>query len=77
MQRLRRLQSAPLGFATVDLDRKQRCGVGEVIFAEGKLPQQVVEIARTILDREGRVLITRGPTRTRRCGAGEAEHLPH
>ena len=58
-QRLRRLQSEPLGFATVDLDRKQRCGVGEVIFAEGKLPQQVVDIARTILDRESRVLITR------------------
>ncbi|HEY2786868.1 MAG TPA: nickel pincer cofactor biosynthesis protein LarB [Fimbriiglobus sp.] len=28
--------SAELGFATLDLDRKQRCGFPEVIFAQGK-----------------------------------------
>ena len=33
-----------LGFARVDLDRRRRCGLSEVIFAEGKTPEQVVAV---------------------------------
>jgi hypothetical protein len=57
--RLRELAAQPLGFATVDHDRKQRCGAAEVIYAAGKQPEQVVAIARAIRQREPSVLITR------------------
>ncbi|MEM6853931.1 MAG: nickel pincer cofactor biosynthesis protein LarB [Planctomycetota bacterium] len=39
-------------FATVDHDRAARCGHGEVIYAAGKLPHEVVAIARELLDRQ-------------------------
>lgn len=56
---LRALDAQPLGFATVDHRRAERCGAPEVIFAGGKTAEQVVEIARAILDRHPGVLITR------------------
>lgn len=58
------LQSPPLedlGHATVDHDRARRCGFPEVIFAEGKTSEQVVEIAGAVLARSSFVLITRTP----------------
>ncbi|MEM1109123.1 MAG: nickel pincer cofactor biosynthesis protein LarB [Planctomycetota bacterium] len=39
------------GFATVDHDRAERCGHGEVIYAAGKLPREVVAIAEELLDK--------------------------
>lgn len=48
-----------LGFATVDLDRARRCGFPEVVFCQGKTPADAAEIARTILARSDRVLLTR------------------
>jgi NCAIR mutase (PurE)-related protein len=48
-----------LGFAHVDLHRLRRCGVPEVIYGAGKSPQQVVAIARSMLDAGQRVLATR------------------
>ncbi|HEY1186280.1 MAG TPA: nickel pincer cofactor biosynthesis protein LarB [Gemmata sp.] len=39
--RLGRESVAELSFATLDLDRKQRCGFPEVVFAEGKTPEWV------------------------------------
>jgi pyridinium-3,5-biscarboxylic acid mononucleotide synthase len=59
---LRAFQAPPtadLGFAQVDLHRGLRKGFGEVIYGGGKTPTQVVEIARQILHREERLLITR------------------
>lgn len=58
-----RLVAAPLidlGFARIDTDRGTRQGVPEAVLAEGKTPQQVVEIVRAMVER-GRdtVLITR------------------
>jgi len=53
------LRAQPLGFATIDHDRKRRCGFAEVIYAAGKSPEQLVEIARSILTREPCVLATR------------------
>jgi NCAIR mutase (PurE)-related protein len=37
-------------FATLDHDRPRRCGHGEVIFAAGKTPDEVVAITRGLLD---------------------------
>jgi pyridinium-3,5-biscarboxylic acid mononucleotide synthase len=59
---LRAFQAAPvadLGFALVDTHRPLRKNFPEVIFARGKTPDQVVQIAAQIARREPRLLITR------------------
>lgn len=48
-----------LPFAAVDVQRTLRKGFPEVIFGGGKTPDQVVAIARKILDRDGQLLVTR------------------
>ncbi len=74
---LRQFQSAPvveLPFAQVDLHRALRKGFPEVIFGSGKTPEQVVEIASAILEREKHLLVTRvGPEHARRL----AERFPN
>jgi pyridinium-3,5-biscarboxylic acid mononucleotide synthase len=41
-------RTADLGFARVDVDRARRTGDPEVVYGEGKSPEQVVEILRTL-----------------------------
>jgi len=53
------LSFVDLGFARVDTGRLIRRGFPEVIFCSGKLPEQVVAIARTLLEVDGVVLATR------------------
>jgi pyridinium-3,5-biscarboxylic acid mononucleotide synthase len=48
-----------LGFATVDHHREIRQGFPEVIFCEGKTPEQVGQIARAIVRRKSVLLATR------------------
>lgn len=48
-----------LGFARVDSDRRNRRGFPEVILCAGKLPEQVLAIARALLNADGVVLGTR------------------
>lgn len=48
-----------LGFATVDHDRRARCGFPEVVFCPGKTPADTAAIATEILTRADRVLLTR------------------
>lgn len=48
-----------LGVARVDIARRDRCGFPEVIFAQGKTPEDVVRIAQVLVERHGVVLITR------------------
>jgi NCAIR mutase (PurE)-related protein len=50
-----------LGFARVDVDRAARTGDAEVVFGQGKTPEQVVAILRTLHDRhpDRAVLATR------------------
>jgi NCAIR mutase (PurE)-related protein len=48
-----------LGFARVDIDRRRRCGLPEVIFGMGKTPSEVLAIAREVLKHEGPVLVSR------------------
>ncbi len=58
--RLRMEPFEDLGFAKVDTHRGIRQGVPEVIFGSHKTPEQIVSIARTLLDRGVHsVLVTR------------------
>src|SRR6185503_14306253 len=55
-------QAAPvadLGFAQVDTHRSLRKGFPEVVFGAGKSPEQVLKIARRLLEQEDRILVTR------------------
>jgi len=53
------LPFADLGYARVDTHRALRCGFPEVIFCQGKRPEQVREIATRLLEGSGRLLATR------------------
>lgn len=48
-----------LGYACVDLDRGKRCGRPEVIFAEGKTPDEVAGISEALKEAGQPVLATR------------------
>ncbi|MBN2287792.1 MAG: nickel pincer cofactor biosynthesis protein LarB [Candidatus Glassbacteria bacterium] len=61
-QALEALKSLPfedMGFAVVDHHRQLRSGFPEVIYCEGKTPEQVVAIARRILEAGSDLLATR------------------
>ncbi len=59
MQRLRSLSYEDLGFAKIDHDRSLRAGFPEVVFCEGKTPEQVVEILKRLCARHPTVMATR------------------
>lgn len=61
LERLRWFPVEDLGFARLDHHRSLRTGIPEVIFCQGKTPDQVREIARS-LDRDGKVVLA-----TRAC----------
>ncbi len=46
-------------FATIDLQRRVRCGFPEVIFGQGKTPEQIEAILRVMLAHEQGGLVTR------------------
>ncbi|GAC1539365.1 MAG: nickel pincer cofactor biosynthesis protein LarB [Polyangiales bacterium] len=56
---LRDLPFSDLGYAMVDHHRALRQGVPEVIFGEGKTPEQIVGIAQAIVGHGNTCLITR------------------
>jgi NCAIR mutase (PurE)-related protein len=57
---LRSLPFSDLGFAKVDHHRELRQGFAEVVYCERKTPDQVVAIARELLDKNrGNILLTR------------------
>ena len=61
-QALGRLEHFPLqdlGHTRLDTQRELRCGFPEVVFGERKEPAELVEIARSILARHERLLVTR------------------
>ena len=47
-ERLDSRPAADLGFATVDLHRRERCGFPEVIFCQGKTPEWVEGVAKKL-----------------------------
>ncbi|MFP4053465.1 MAG: nickel pincer cofactor biosynthesis protein LarB [Phycisphaerae bacterium] len=56
---LRRLPVESLGFATLDHHRTLRCGFPEVIYGEGKTPEQLTAIFARLAERGTNVLATR------------------
>jgi pyridinium-3,5-biscarboxylic acid mononucleotide synthase len=68
LERLARLPFEDLGFARPDVHRELRQGAPEAVLAEGKTPEQVVEIALGLLDGgAGSVLVTRADEEIRRA----------
>ena len=79
LERLRHLPFEDLGFAKVDHHRALRHGMPEVIFAKGKTPTQVVEIAKRLLANAPNVLITRADAEISEAvlnAIPEVEHFP-
>jgi pyridinium-3,5-biscarboxylic acid mononucleotide synthase len=61
-QGLQRLESLPfedLGFARVDHHRTLRQGFPEVVFGQGKKPEHVAAIIRSLLPQKSNILVTR------------------
>jgi pyridinium-3,5-biscarboxylic acid mononucleotide synthase len=56
---MRRLPFEDIGFAKIDHHRALRCGAPEVIFCQGKTPEQVAGIACRILEAGSDLLATR------------------
>ena len=57
---LKREPFEDLGFAKLDHHRSIRQGVAEVIYGEGKTPEQILSIAGTFRDRgQEQIIITR------------------
>lgn len=59
VEKLSALGLEELGYATIDTERVERTGIPEVIYAEGKTPEQVSGIAESMLQRGIPVLATR------------------
>ena len=76
VERLRTLPFEDLGFAKVDHHRAIRTGFPEVVYAPGKTPEQLAQIARRIAETSSKVLITRAEAdayiQRQECAAGGA-----
>src|SRR5688572_8930575 len=59
LQELETLPFADLGYAKVDHHRALRQGLPEVIFGQGKTPDQIIGISRRLLEAGQNVLVTR------------------
>jgi pyridinium-3,5-biscarboxylic acid mononucleotide synthase len=60
LTRLRALPYETVGnFAHLDQHRALRCGFPEVVFGQGKTPDQVAQIVRKLSERNDRVMVTR------------------
>ncbi|MEE2644797.1 MAG: nickel pincer cofactor biosynthesis protein LarB [Myxococcota bacterium] len=66
-----------LSYASVDLARLERRGVGEVIFGEGKRPRELLGILTALHEHCGRALATRVPPETYRRLQESLTSLPH
>ena len=56
-QQIKGIQQLP--FAQVDIDRQQRTGQAECIFGEGKTPEHIVSICKTLIHQNQPILVTR------------------
>src|SRR5205814_3473983 len=66
--RLGQASVAELSYATLDLDRRQRCGFPEVVFAEGKTAEWVEGAVRRLAEAGQDCFVTR-------VNAAQADHL--
>ena len=77
--RLRHMPFEDLGFAKVDHHRALRHGMAEVVFGQGKTPEQIEAIAARLVERSRNVLVTRVSEEAARRVVGlspQAEHFP-
>jgi len=70
---LRSWPYADLGFARLDVHRRERCGLPEVVFCQGKTTEQVARIARQVLKAGEDLLATRATQEMYRAVAREAQ----
>src|SRR6266851_147702 len=70
IERLDEAAVADLGYAHVDLHRRERCGFPEIIFCEGKTSAWVEGVVRQLAEVGQDCLATR-------VSAEQAEHLAH
>jgi len=59
LEKLKHLPYEDIGVAKVDHHRELRHGIPEVIFAEGKEPEDIISIAEAMVRKSGKMLITR------------------
>lgn len=59
LEKMRDLGSKEFEFATIDTHRELRTGYPEVIFGQGKSPEQITEIIRFMLKDGSNILVTR------------------
>jgi len=59
LAQLASLPSVELGHTTLDTHRELRCGHPEVVFGAGKTPEELVDVARAVLEHHERLLVTR------------------
>jgi len=59
LQKLENYPYEDLGFAKVDHARELKKGTAEVIFGQGKTPEQLLKIAKAILNKGSNLLVTR------------------
>lgn len=78
LEALRHLPFQDLGVATIDHHRELRQGLPEVVFGEGKSPEQLVIIAQALLASSQNVLVTRvDATRAAALSAAVPEAVYH
>lgn len=79
LTRLRHMPFEDLGFAKVDHHRAIRVGMPEVVFGQGKTPEQIVGIAERLAEHVPNVLITRASPEAAasvQARIPEAEYFP-
>jgi NCAIR mutase (PurE)-related protein len=59
LEKLKNLPFEDIGFACIDHHRGLRRGYGEVIFGEGKAPNDIVEIMKRMVEQGENILVTR------------------
>ena len=64
LEELKHLPYEDIGIAKVDHHRELRHGIPEVIFAEGKQPEDIKVIAASMLEKSGKLLITKAAEKT-------------
>ncbi len=77
LERLNVLPYEALGFATVDHHRALRWGFPEVVYCEGKTPQQVAEIMARLAARHPRLLGTRATREQYEAAAARVADLAY
>jgi pyridinium-3,5-biscarboxylic acid mononucleotide synthase len=76
MQRKNRLLAVKelARFAMLDIGRQVRKGIPEIILAEGKAPKDVAEIARAMVEKTGRAIVSRADKTCLKLVRSKARH---